>query len=44
LLADPAKAATLGSRGLALLQRNRGALDQLLRLLEPLIGGEQDKA
>jgi len=44
LLADPDKAAELGRRSLQLLQRNRGALGHLLGLLEPLIGGERDKA
>jgi 3-deoxy-D-manno-octulosonic-acid transferase len=44
LLADPSKAAALGNRGLELLQRNRGALGHLLRLLEPLMGAKQDKA
>ena len=42
LLADTNKAAELGNRGRQLLQRNRGALDQLLGLLEPLMS-ERDK-
>ncbi len=38
LLADPDKAAELGRNGLELLERNRGALQRLLVLLEPLLG------
>lgn len=37
LLTEPASAATLGKNGLALLQANRGALQRLLVLLEPLL-------
>ena len=38
LLADPARRSELGDRAVALLAANRGALDRLLRLLEPLLG------
>ncbi len=38
LLSDPAQAARLGSAGQAVLQENRGALERLLVLLEPLLG------
>ena len=37
LLTEPAYAATLGKNGLALLKANRGALQRLLVLLEPLL-------
>jgi len=38
LLADRNNAAARGSKGLEIVQRNRGALRRLLGLLEPLIG------
>ncbi len=37
LFADPATAADIGNRGREIVQQNRGALDRLLRLLEPLV-------
>jgi len=37
LLADPAAAAAAGRRGLEIVRRNRGALERLLDLLDPLI-------
>ncbi len=40
LIANPQKAKESGARGLEIVQRNRGALNNLLGLLEPLIGGE----
>jgi len=40
LLVDPARAAELGRKGRDILQHNRGALDRLLGLLDPLIGGK----
>ncbi len=40
LIADPQKAKELGAQGLEIVQRNRGALNDLLGLLEPLIGGD----
>jgi len=41
LLNNPADAAKQGAKGLEIVQRNRGALAHLLRLLEPLIGENQ---
>ena len=38
LLADPDEAARLGQNGLDLMEKNRGALQRLLVLLEPLLG------
>ena len=38
LIADPDEAARLGQNGLDLLEKNRGALQRLLVLLEPLLG------
>ena len=38
LLADPERAASVGRKGLRIVQQNRGALDRLLGLLDPLIG------
>lgn len=38
LLAEPEHAAAIGRKGLEIVQRNRGALDRLLGLLDPLIG------
>jgi len=40
LIADPRKAKESGAQGLEIVQRNRGALSDLLGLLEPLIGGD----
>lgn len=40
LIANPQKAKKSGAQGLEIVQRNRGALNNLLGLLEPLIGGE----
>ena len=37
LFADEAKAADIGQRGLKIVQQNKGALDRLLKLLEPLL-------
>jgi 3-deoxy-D-manno-octulosonic-acid transferase len=37
LFADPETAADIGHRGLEIVQQNRGALDRLLKLLEPLV-------
>jgi len=42
LLSNPADAAKQGARGLDIVQRNRGALARLLKLLEPLISESQD--
>jgi 3-deoxy-D-manno-octulosonic-acid transferase len=39
LLSNPAEAARLGRAGQDLLEKNRGALERLLVLLEPLLGG-----
>jgi len=39
LLLNPMRATELGRKGREIVQRNRGALDRLLGLLEPLIGG-----
>ncbi len=44
LLADPEHAAVLGSRGMDIVQRNRGSLARLLGLLDPLIGKEARSA
>jgi len=44
LIANPQKAKKSGARGLEIVQRNRGALNNLLGLLEPLIGGEDGLA
>ncbi len=41
LIAHPQEAAELGRNGLAVLQKNRGALERLLKLLEPLLGDEK---
>jgi 3-deoxy-D-manno-octulosonic-acid transferase len=41
MLQDPDDAAKRGSKGLEIVQRNRGALKRLLKLLEPLIGEEE---
>jgi 3-deoxy-D-manno-octulosonic-acid transferase len=38
LLTDPASASRLGSAGQRVLEENRGALEQLLVLLDPLLG------
>ena len=38
LVGDPDRAAAIGRKGLEIVQRNRGALDRLLGLLDPLIG------
>lgn len=40
LIANPQRARELGVKGLEIVQRNRGALQDLLGLLEPLIGGD----
>ena len=37
LFADPARRATMGAAGKAVLDANRGALDRLLALIEPLV-------
>ncbi len=37
LFADPARRAAMGAAGKAVLDANRGALDRLLRLIEPLV-------
>jgi len=37
LFADEATAADIGQRGLEIVQQNKGALDRLLKLLEPLL-------
>jgi 3-deoxy-D-manno-octulosonic-acid transferase len=42
LLGNRSNAAELGNKGLAIVQRNRGALSRLLGLLEPLIGREEN--
>ena len=39
LFADEAKAREFGNRGRDIVQQNKGALDRLLTLLEPLLGG-----
>jgi 3-deoxy-D-manno-octulosonic-acid transferase len=41
LIENPHEAAQLGQKALALLDKNRGALERLLVLLEPLLGGEK---
>jgi 3-deoxy-D-manno-octulosonic-acid transferase len=41
LLENPDDAAKRGNNGLEIVQRNRGALKRLLKLLEPLIGEEE---
>jgi len=38
LFSDPETAADIGGRGREIVLRNRGALDRLLQLLEPLVG------
>ena len=38
LLEDPDQARQIGERGRQLVQQNRGSLDRLLRLIDPLIG------
>ena len=38
LFADPTLAADIGARGLEIVRQNRGSLERLLTLLEPLIG------
>jgi len=38
LFADPATANDIGNRGRELVQQNKGSLDRLLELLEPLVG------
>jgi len=40
LVTDPQEAMALGSKGMKIVQRNRGALTRLLGLLEPLIGDD----
>lgn len=42
LLDNEEAAAKRGSQGLEIVRRNRGALNKLLGLLEPLIGGEEN--
>jgi 3-deoxy-D-manno-octulosonic-acid transferase len=37
LFADETKATEIGKRGRDIVQQNRGALDRLLKLLEPLL-------
>ena len=37
LFADETTATEIGKRGLAVVQQNKGALDRLLKLLEPLL-------
>lgn len=44
LIAKPQRARESGVRGLEIVQRNRGALNDLLGLLEPLIGGDSGPA
>ena len=41
LFANPQQAAELGRNGLAVLEKNRGALERLMKLLEPLLGDEK---
>lgn len=38
LFADPKAATAMGRRGLEILEKNRGALGRLLRLIDPLLG------
>jgi len=38
LFADEARATDIGNRGREIVQQNKGALDRLLKLLEPLLG------
>jgi 3-deoxy-D-manno-octulosonic-acid transferase len=40
LLSDPDEAARLGRAGQEVLEQNRGALERLLVLLEPLLGSD----
>jgi 3-deoxy-D-manno-octulosonic-acid transferase len=40
LITDPQRAKELGAQGFEIVQRNRGALSDLLELLEPLIGAD----
>ena len=42
LLANPETAIDIGNRGLEILQLNRGSLDRLLTLLEPLVNKPMD--
>ena len=42
LLANPETAIDIGNRGLEIVQLNRGSLDRLLTLLEPLISKPMD--
>jgi 3-deoxy-D-manno-octulosonic-acid transferase len=37
LFADPDRAAEIGRRGREMVEENRGALDRLLELLQPLL-------
>lgn len=43
LIANPREAEQLGKNGLAVLQKNRGALERLLVLLEPLLRGNKSQ-
>ncbi len=42
LFADPQKAEEIGNRGREIVQQNKGALDRLLKLLEPLLTSVRD--
>ena len=44
LLSNPEEAQRVGRAGKALLENNRGALERLLVLLEPLLGDDGDEA
>lgn len=44
LLANPDTAIDMGNRGLEIVQLNRGSLDRLLTLLEPLVNKPTDSS
>jgi 3-deoxy-D-manno-octulosonic-acid transferase len=43
LIENPAEAKKMGKNGLAVLEQNRGSLERLLVLLEPLLAGSDDE-
>jgi len=43
LIENPAEAKKMGENGLAVLEQNRGSLERLLVLLEPLLAGSDDE-
>jgi len=44
LIENPAEAETMGRKGLMVLEQNRGSLERLLVLLEPLLHGSESQA